>query len=102
VLYEVTDDGAVRNLYNISVVNKTFEDLKLRLRLKDAPCEIEYVGSDLSVPAGGKAEGVFFMVIQRSNVYSENSLVELEVLADGRVMQKLTTSFSGPKPAGRD
>jgi cytochrome c oxidase accessory protein FixG len=102
VLYEVTDDGAVRNLYNISVVNKTFEDLKLRLRLKDLPGEIQYVGSDLSVPAGGKAEGVFFMVIQRSNLYSENSLVELEVLADGRVMQKLTTSFSGPKPAGRD
>jgi hypothetical protein len=93
-------DGAVKNLYNISVVNKTFEDLKLRLRLKDLPGEIQYVGSGLSVSAGGKAEGVFFIVIPRANLYSENSLVEIEVLGEGRVMQKLTTSFSGPKPSG--
>jgi cytochrome c oxidase accessory protein FixG len=100
VLYEETDDGAVKNLYNISVVNKTFEDLKLRLRLKDSPGEIQYVGSELSVSAGGKAEGVFFIVIPKANLYSENSLVELEVLGEGRVIQKLTTSFSGPKPSG--
>jgi cytochrome c oxidase accessory protein FixG len=102
VLYEEIEGGFIRNLYNISVANKTFEDIKLRLRLQDFPGEIQYVGSELSVPAGGKSEGVFFMVIPRANLYSENSLVKLEVVGNGRVMQNLTTSFSGPKPIGRN
>jgi len=102
VLYQETDDGAVRNLYNISVVNKTPEDLILQLRLNNSPGEIRFVGPEPTVPAGGQSDGVFFVSIPRANLHSENSPVRLEVLGNGRQMQEITTSFSGPKPGEKD
>ena len=95
-LYEQTDDGIIRNLYNFKVVNKTFENIDIELKLRTPAGEIEMVGGSIEVSPDDLAEGVFFAVIPVDKLYSGNTLIQIDVIADGKVVEEIKTSFMGP------
>jgi cytochrome c oxidase accessory protein FixG len=59
MLYQKADDGRITNLYNISVINKTNEEIPLTLRLLSPQGELMMAGGDMVLPQQGIAEGVF-------------------------------------------
>jgi cytochrome c oxidase accessory protein FixG len=98
-LYYETEPGVIRNLYSLKLVNKTFEEIPVKLRLK-APAggSISMVDGDVVIAPGGVAESAFFVDIPRAQVYSASTLVQIEVLRGNQVVDDVTTSFMGPDP----
>lgn len=96
-LYEETNQGMVRNLYNLSVVNKTFEDIPIELRLKYKIGKITLVGKNALVPKDGRYETVFFIEIPKQELYSPNNAITIEVLSNNVVLEDVTTNFMGPR-----
>jgi cytochrome c oxidase accessory protein FixG len=98
-LYYETEPGTIRNLYSLKLVNKTFDEIPIQLRLK-APAggSISMVGGDLVIAPGGVAESAFFVDIPRSQVFGASTLVQIEILRGGEVIDDITTSFMGPDP----
>ncbi len=98
VLYQELDDGYVRNLYNIKVVNKTFAAMTLSIRLKDREGRIKMIGSDqLTLPSDGIAEAAFFIDLPREKLGSASNKITLEVLSGDKVLEELKTTFMAPR-----
>jgi len=98
VLYQETEDGVVSNLYNIKIINKTFEPKPINLHLKSPQGEISMVGGEMVVPSGKLAEAVFFVKVKKDLLKSVNTPLEIEVIANGEVFEIIETSLLGPNP----
>ena len=96
-LFFETQPGTIRNLYSLKLVNKTFEEMPVRLRLK-APKggSIAMVAGDPVIAPDGVVESAFFVDIPRAQLYSSSTMVQIEILHGNDVLETITTSFSGP------
>ena len=95
-LYQKTEQGTVKNLYNISVINKTNFDMPLTLKLHNTDGTIQMVGSELVLPAQGKADGVFFAEIPQDQLTGMNAKIEIGVYHGGELITTQDTKFLAP------
>lgn len=96
-LYQVQDNGMVSNLYNVHMVNKTFHDLPVSLRLVNEKGEIKYVGATLEeVKSDSTAEAVFFVLLPMDEIRQLKTKLEIEVISGDKVIDKIETNFLGP------
>ncbi len=97
-MYELLDNGVVRNLYTVSVANKTGELMSVDLRLKSPQGEVTVVGPALEVPPQGLKESIFTVEIPRANLFVANSGIVVEVVSAGEVLEEVRSTFVGPDP----
>jgi hypothetical protein len=85
-------------LYNIQFINKTNKLMTLELRIKDYPqATIKRVGEeDLIIEAGSRLDGVFFVEMDREDIQKMKTGIEMQLLADGEVIDEISTNFVGP------
>jgi cytochrome c oxidase accessory protein FixG len=95
-LYEQVDDDIIRNLYSIRIVNKTYDELPIEIRLKQPEGKVEIVGGNLTVEPNGLAETVFFVEIEKKILFSANSIIVLEIYTGEKLLETIHTSFMGP------
>ena len=97
-LYQETNDGSIRNLYSVKVVNKTHNAVPVEFRLK-APIGgiIAMVGPNITVAPDGLAESALFIDIPAKQLYSPNTLVTIEVIQGGEVIDEINSAFMGPQ-----
>ncbi|HRS37976.1 MAG TPA: FixG Ig-like domain-containing protein, partial [Bacteroidia bacterium] len=96
-MYQQLTDGTISNLYNIQIVNKTFNDLPLDVDLVSPAGEIRYVGQELNmVRQDSLAEGVFFIVLDRNQIHQIKTPVVISVKSAGKEIDRVETNFMGP------
>ncbi len=96
-LFQETAQGEIQNLYNIQVANKTWKNEEITLRLKNVTGKIVIIsGQKLQVPQDGLAESAFFVRIPKDKINEQKTLLEIEVLANGKVIDVLKTTFFAP------
>ena len=96
-MYQQLTDGTISNLYNIQIVNKTFNDLPLHVDLVSPAGEIRYVGQELNmVRQDSLAEGVFFIVLDRNQIHQIKTPVVISVKSAGKEIDRVETNFMGP------
>jgi len=98
MLYELTEQGDIQNLYNIQFVNKTTEPLELRLELIDIEGGmIQKVGQpDILVPAKGKIDGIFNLTIPEDQLTDTKTKLRLALYQGDVLIDELKTNFLGP------
>ncbi|MGB0431831.1 MAG: cytochrome c oxidase accessory protein CcoG, partial [Bacteroidia bacterium] len=58
-LYSVSDDNYVKNVYNVTVVNKTYDEFPISLKMADDwNARLDVVGNDIVVAPEGITEGI--------------------------------------------
>ncbi|MBK7142231.1 MAG: cytochrome c oxidase accessory protein CcoG [bacterium] len=97
-LYEELEDGSIRNLYTVSVINKTAETLPLTLEMVQPQGTLTIVGPPLDVPPQGKDETVISVQIPRKQIFSSNSTVIIRVMQGNVEIEEVRTTFVGPDP----
>ncbi|WP_276495921.1 cytochrome c oxidase accessory protein CcoG [Pontibacter litorisediminis] len=96
-LYQKTEQGHIKNLYNISVINKTNHDMPLTLKLLNKEGAVEVIGGEqLILPAQGIVEGVFFTEIDLKQLDGMNSEIEVGVFHGDELITTTETKFLGP------
>lgn len=95
-LYQKAENGQIKNLYNISVINKTNHEMPLTLKLMDKEGTIKVVGNTLILPAQGIVEGVFFAEIAQKELKGMNSEIEIGVFNGEELITSTDTKFLGP------
>jgi len=88
------------NLYDVKIINKTFNKVPTLLELNNIEGEIKIVTGDLSLEPQGIAEGKFFVIIPEENIKKLNTPIEVAVKANGEIIDVIKTSFLG-KVKGR-
>ncbi|MBF9254155.1 cytochrome c oxidase accessory protein CcoG [Pontibacter sp. 172403-2] len=95
-LYQKTEQGTIKNLYNISVINKTNHRMPLTLKLIGKNGTIQVIGNELVLPAQGIVEGVFFAEIPKDQLEGMNSEVEVGLYNGDELITTQDTKFLAP------
>ncbi|HNP19820.1 MAG TPA: cytochrome c oxidase accessory protein CcoG [Fulvivirga sp.] len=97
-LYQKTDDGQISNLYNLQFVNKTFDEVKLEVKVEDMPmAQMSKVGDgEIIVKPNASAEGVFFIKIPREKLMKAKTSLKIGIYSNGELIEETTTKFLAP------
>lgn len=95
MLYQEQPDNKISNLYDVKVINKTFNPMHAELKLNNIEGDIKLIGTDLKVEPQGVAEGKFLITIDKSNISRLNTPIEVLVTSEGTTIEKINTSFLG-------
>ncbi|SHJ43754.1 cytochrome c oxidase accessory protein FixG [Reichenbachiella agariperforans] len=97
-LYEKLAGDTISNLYNIQLINKTFDPKELRLSvLNFEHASIEQVGSSqILLNSNEKFSGTFFIKIPKADLASTKSKIDIGVYADDELISDFKVSFLGP------
>jgi polyferredoxin len=97
VLYQEVD-GKYQNLYNIKVLNKTFDQFSVHLRLIEPEGEVYMVtGENLNVEPDAIAESAFFVKIPTENVNQKKTDIVVGVYKGDELIEKTESTFLGPE-----
>lgn len=96
VMFQETDDGRIMNLYNVVIMNKTFETKDIRLELESSKGELQIIGGELSAAEGAAVDGVFLIRLPKESITQHNTEEKIKVFANEKLVDEITTSFMGP------
>jgi cytochrome c oxidase accessory protein FixG len=95
-IYQTVDSTHLSNLYNIQMVNKTFEDMDIKLVLEKPAGEIKYVGKEVSkLPKDSMVDGVFFVILPVESMTGLKTPIYINVISGNKVVSKVKTNFIG-------
>jgi cytochrome c oxidase accessory protein FixG len=94
--YQQNTDGTVSNLYNVQVLNKSYEKMPVSFRLKNAEGKIKMIGKSLTLQSGEVDESSFFIILPNQSIKENSVKIEVEVLSEGKVIDVVKTKFLGP------
>lgn len=95
LMFQKNVDGTISNLYNIEIVNKTYQNKAFTLKINYPKATIKLIGKPLSTQKGEMAKGAFFINIPEKLIKENNTKIEIEILSDNKIVDKVKTSFMG-------
>ena len=97
-LYQELPNERISNLYNIQFINKTNRQIPLEMKVRDYPdASIRRVGDEmLTLESGARIDAVFFIEMARKDISQMKTTIEVELIADGEVIEEISTNFVGP------
>lgn len=95
-LFQETADGQISNLYNIKIINKTFKDILIDLKLRNKKARLELIGGDLLIPGGELKESSFFIKIPKNDLSISSARIRIDVYSGGDLIDEIVTSFMKP------
>lgn len=97
MLYQKHEDGTISNLFNLIVINKTFEDIPLTLKLENPQSgRIEMVGNDPIVKGSSKGESEFFVYLPKSSIKERKTIISIGIYKNNEKLETVKASFMGP------
>lgn len=96
MLFQEQPGNKVSNLYNIEVVNKTFNTVSIELELDDHEGEIKIIGNNLNIEPNGIANAKFMVLLDKDKLEKTNTQLEIKVLSGNKEIDEIKTSFLGP------
>lgn len=95
-LYQEIVEDHITNMYNIKVVNKSYEKREISLRLVSPTDGVIRMMSKLSLAADDLSESVFFIDIPKSSILNTRVPIIIEVLSGGTPIEIYETAFVAP------
>jgi cytochrome c oxidase accessory protein FixG len=96
MFYQEQPDGRVSNLYDMKVLNKTFDERSIEMKLLNVEGEIQILGGPISMPPQEPALTKFFVSLDKRLLTSMNTPVEIGIYSEGKEVQRIVSSFLGP------
>jgi cytochrome c oxidase accessory protein FixG len=95
--FQEQPDGRISNLYNVQLVNKTFDDQPVTFELKGTDGEIRIVGeNELILPGQAKKETTFFILLDKEKIKTSSTRFSILVYTGDQVIDEIETRFLGP------
>ena len=96
LLYQEVIDEHITNMYNIKVVNKSYENREITLRLiSPSDGKIRMV-NNISLKPNDLTESVFFVDVPKSSISGNKVPITLEVLSGDTSIELYETNFIAP------
>ena len=95
-LYQERTDGTVSNLYNAEVINKTSYPVKFNLEPTEKGTKIQFIKKQDSLQKGEIAKLTFFIIRGQKQGLKYKSDIELNVISNGKLLEKVKTTFIAP------
>ena len=95
-LFQELPNNVYSNIYEIKVINKTFETKKFEIRLLEPAGEFVSLGSVNSVEPQNLSKGRFLIKLNKEQLTGLQTSIKFAVYSDGEQIETLTSGFIGP------
>jgi len=97
MLYQTTEDGAISNLYNYQLMNKTDLELEITFKVEGQDyIKFEPVGKAPTTIKNQVSEGAIFIKIPKEKLKERSTKLSVQVYGDGVLIDETETTFLGP------
>ena len=93
LLAQEVGSDSISNLYNLKIVNKTYEQIPVDLKLLSHQGEIRMIKKKNLVPGGELMENVFFVVLDKNNLKQMNESITIGVYSDENKIEEIELNF---------
>jgi cytochrome c oxidase accessory protein FixG len=94
--YTEAPDGTVTNVYNLSMVNKTFEDMKFELVLNSENAILKRADKDHILESNNEEKKVFLIEMKQDDISKNEYKMQLDLFVDGELLRSFETTFLAP------
>lgn len=95
--FQAREDGTVSNLYQITLINKTFEPQKVELKALADGMRVEIIGAkDWILEPQTKFEGRFFLVRNQDEIIISQEKVKVALIHNQEEIDQIKTNFMAP------
>lgn len=95
--FQAREDGTVSNLYQITLINKTFEPQKVELQALAEGMRVEIIGAkEWILEPQTKFEGRFFLVRNQAEVKVNQEKVKVALIHNQEEIDQIKTNFMAP------
>jgi cytochrome c oxidase accessory protein FixG len=95
MLFQEQPGGLISNLYSIKLVNKTFDEANITMKLDDMDGEIKLIGNELKIEGNGVGDARFLVLLQKDKIKKMNTPIKIEVISNGKAIGEFNTTFLG-------
>lgn len=96
LLFQEVNETTISNLYNYQVINKTSNEYPIEFRLESGFGEIKLVGEPPIVKKNEISKGGLFIEMPKDKLKSGKNKISIGVYSNGKLIDKVQTSFLGP------
>ncbi len=96
MLFQEQPGNMVSNLYDINMVNKTFHDVPINLKLENKEGELKVIGKDLFLKSQGNDDAKFMILLPKSELKKMNTPITIGIYSKDKLLKKINSSFLGP------
>ncbi len=100
MLYQLQDDGRISNLYSITAVNKSRQDMPLQIKVNAPNAEILIPSGDLLLKKQSDVEAVFFVILPEQEINSTHTTMMIGVYHGDELMYEKEINFVAPETKG--
>lgn len=96
ILFQEQPNNKISNLYDVKIINKTFDEFPVTLKLENIDGEIILIGNEnLLVEPQGIAEAKFLVILSKDDIKTMKTPIDISVASDEKVIDVIRTSFLG-------
>jgi cytochrome c oxidase accessory protein FixG len=96
MFYQEQPNDRVSNLYDMKVLNKTFDHKSIEMKVLNMDAEIRLLGDSVVVAPQEPTLAKFFVVLRKTDIMKMNTPLEIGIYSAGNMVRSITTSFLGP------
>ncbi len=97
MLYQEQPNNKISNIYNFHVINKTFKDVGINMKVKNMDASIVLLGLKPVVGPQEVLEGKFMIIIDKSKIEKLNTKLDIAVYQNNQEIDVIKTSFLGKR-----
>ncbi len=95
LMFQEQPDGRISNLYDLKIINKTFDEFEVKLSISNLAGEIKVLSDNLIVEPQGSTVTKFLVYLDKSLIKTLNTPLEIVAVSNGAVVDVVNTSFLG-------
>lgn len=97
ILFQERGADSISNLYNIKLINKTVNPIRVSIKMADNSGKIEVIGKPfVFVEKEGQGSGSFFVVLPKQMIHSRKTVLKLQLFEGDKLVSSTSTNFLGP------
>jgi cytochrome c oxidase accessory protein FixG len=103
LLFQEQPNDMVSNIYDLNIVNKTFEKIPVSLKLvqwtpdgENINGELKLVGNEIVMEPQGNVDAKFLVLLPKNELTKMNTKIEVGVYNRDKLIKKVSTSFLAP------
>jgi cytochrome c oxidase accessory protein FixG len=96
LLFQEQPNNMVSNIYDLSIVNKTFDEISIGMKLENIEGELQIVGKDIVMESQGNIDTKFLVYLNKNNLAKMSTPLEIGIYNGDELIKKVSTSFLAP------
>lgn len=96
LLFQEQPNNMVSNIYDLNIVNKTFDEIPISLKLENINGELKLVGKEIVMEPQGNIDTKFLVLLPKDELKKMNTSFEIGIYDGNNLIKKVTTSFLAP------